>query len=71
MKILFSYIVRIYECMTTVNVLVNGELTDYFEYRRGVRHGDCLSPYFFIFAADVLNKIISKGIRIGYLVGLG
>jgi Reverse transcriptase (RNA-dependent DNA polymerase) len=51
--------------------LVNWELTDYFECRRGVRQGDPLFPYLFILAADGLNKMIHKGIRAGYLEGLG
>jgi Reverse transcriptase (RNA-dependent DNA polymerase) len=51
--------------------LVNDELTDYFECRRGVRQGNHLSPYLFILVADGLNKIIQREIRAGHLEGLG
>jgi hypothetical protein len=55
----------------SVNVLVNGELTDYFECRQGVRQGDHLSPYLFILIADRLNKMIQCGFFHNHLVGLG
>jgi hypothetical protein len=41
-----------------INVLVNGELTKYFECR--VHQGDPLSPYLFILTANGLNKMIQK-----------
>jgi Reverse transcriptase (RNA-dependent DNA polymerase) len=50
--------------------LVNGELTDYFKCRRGVRQVNHLSPYLFILAANGLNKLIQKEVRAGHLEGL-
>jgi Reverse transcriptase (RNA-dependent DNA polymerase) len=58
-------------CGGRVNILVNRELTGYFECRRRVRQGDLLSSYLFILAADGLNKMIQRGIMAGHLEGLG
>jgi Reverse transcriptase (RNA-dependent DNA polymerase) len=52
----------------SVNVLVNGKLTDYFECRWGVRQGDHLSPYLFILVAVRLNKMIQRGVFHNHLV---
>jgi Reverse transcriptase (RNA-dependent DNA polymerase) len=52
-------------------VLLNGVPGTYFECRKGVRQGDPLSPYLFLLAAEGLNKILTKGIDLGHLEGLG
>jgi retron-type reverse transcriptase len=44
----------------TSSVLLNGTPEKDFHYRRGVRHGDPLSPLIFVLAADLLQSIINK-----------
>jgi hypothetical protein len=36
----------------------NGNLDAYFHYKRGVRQGDSLPPFFFDLVADILNKLL-------------
>jgi hypothetical protein len=51
--------------MTSVRYRVrfNGALTAPFSLSRGLRQGDPLSPYLFLFVADGLSKFISKKVE--------
>lgn len=50
---------------------INGELTDYFYCKRGIRQGDPLSPFLYILAVDILSKLFYKGRQAIVLQGLG
>jgi hypothetical protein len=51
--------------MTTVrySIRFNGALSAPFAPSRGLRHGDPLSPYLFLFVADGLSQLINRKIR--------
>lgn len=57
------------ECVTTVRYSVhfNGSSLGYFTPTRGLRQGDPLSPYLFLFVADGLSTIIQNQVRCGEL----
>ena len=51
-------------------VLVNGQVSEWFNINRGCRQGDPLSPYIFILCAEILANLIRqneniKGIKVG------
>jgi hypothetical protein len=52
-------------CVTTVrySIRFNGKMLDPFTPSRGLRQGDPLSPYLFLFVADGLSCLIRKEIE--------
>lgn len=52
----------IFSCLSSVNfaILVNGQQGRKFAPLCGLRQGDPLSPYFFLFVSEVLSLLISK-----------
>ena len=59
------------ECITTMSysILVNGEPKGFFKPSRGLRQGDPLSPYLFLFCAKGLNAIIRGAALKGEIQG--
>ncbi|KAK4279954.1 hypothetical protein QN277_011647 [Acacia crassicarpa] len=52
------------ECVTstTYNVLWNGERTDFFVPKRGIRQDDPISPYLFVLCMERLSHVICDSV---------
>ena len=55
--------------MVLHSILVNGEPKGMIYSTRGIRHGDSLSPYLFLFYAEGLNAILRKAAVAGEIEG--
>lgn len=57
------------ECVSTASasVLINGSPSENFEFERGIRQGDPLSPFLFLIVAEGLSLLVKKAVEIGVL----
>lgn len=60
------------ECVfsVTYKIMVNGDLSQEFLPTRGLRQGDPLSPYLFLFIQEVFSKLITKAVEDGRITGI-
>jgi len=67
-----NWVQWVMECVTTVRYRVrfNGVLQNTIQPTHGLRQGDPLSPYLFLFVADGLSKLLQQGNRTGEIQGL-
>jgi hypothetical protein len=58
-------------CIRTANyaILVNGNPVSHIYPSRGLRQGDPISPYLFLFCADALSSLLVKAERTGFIEG--
>ena len=66
-----SWVALIIECITTVSysILVNGEPKGLITPSRGLRQGDSISPYLFMFCAKGLNALFGNTASRGEIQG--
>ncbi|CAL9026199.1 unnamed protein product [Prunus brigantina] len=59
-------------CVTTVNftVVINGQPGGAFSPSRGIRQGDPISPYLFLFISEVLSLLIKNACETDLLQGI-
>lgn len=60
------------QCVSTVtySILINGEPKGFIKPSRGLRQGDSLSPFIFLFCAEGLNALLNKAAVDGEIKGL-
>ncbi|XP_059658319.1 uncharacterized protein LOC132304581 [Cornus florida] len=51
------------------SVLMNGAPTDFFSSSRGLRQGEPLSPFLFLFVMEALSRLLKKAVKLGFLRG--
>ena len=66
-----SWVALIIECISTISysILVSGELKGIITPSRGLKQGDPLSPFLFLFYAEGLDAIHRKSAREGEIEG--
>jgi Reverse transcriptase (RNA-dependent DNA polymerase) len=58
----------LYSSRTCINI--NGNLGEYFHYKRGVRQGDPLSPFLFDLVSDSFHRFLYNASKEGFLKGI-
>ena len=64
-----TWVDRVMTCVTSVRYTIrfNGVMSAPFTPTRGLRQGDPLSPYLFLFVADGLSTLINRKVTTGAL----
>ena len=64
-----SQVAMIMQCVSTVtySILLNGEPKGFIRPSRGLRQGDPLSPFLFLFCVEGLNALLNKAVDKGKL----
>nr|GFC43292.1 RNA-directed DNA polymerase, eukaryota, reverse transcriptase zinc-binding domain protein [Tanacetum cinerariifolium] len=57
-------------CFAKASVLVNGSPSNEFQFHRGLKQGDPLSPYLFILVMDSLHLSFSRAVEEGMFKGI-
>lgn len=67
----YSWVSWIFQCNSTVrySILINGKATDSFIPPRGIRQGNPISPYLFLFVSDVLSKLFEGALAANQILG--
>lgn len=67
-----QWVQLVIQCVSTVSffVLLNGSRTTSFQASRGIRQGDPLSPYLFLFTIQVLSYLLSSTHEQGLITGI-
>ena len=67
-----KWVILMMECITTVSysILVNGEPHSFIKPSRGLRQGDPLSPYLFLFCAEGFHSLLQRAQMAGELQGV-
>ena len=67
-----SWVAMIMQCVSTVtySILLNGEPKGFIRPSRGLRQGDPLSPFLFLFCVEGLNALLNKAVDNGEIRGL-
>ena len=67
-----SWVAMIMQCVSTVtySILLNGEPKGFIEPSKGLRQGDPLSPFLFLFCVEGLNALLNKAVDNGEIRGL-
>lgn len=61
----------VHQCISTIlyRVLINGQTSEQIKPNCGIRQGDPLSPYLFLFCMDILSRMLQLGSDIGQFFG--
>ncbi|KAL9679475.1 hypothetical protein QQ045_017337 [Rhodiola kirilowii] len=66
------WVERVMQCVRSVSyqIRVNGNVSEAILPRRGLRQGDPLSPYLFLFCTELLNAMLVKSVESGLISGI-
>ncbi|XP_026384142.1 uncharacterized protein LOC113279683 [Papaver somniferum] len=67
-----DWISLIEQCISTSNIsiLINGSPSSTFSTTRGIRQGDPLSPFLFLFVMEAFSRLLQLNVDSGYLSGI-